>query len=231
MGILIFVGNKKYTAVIYDWDGCLLQSLPVWVESFKRTLNKAGVEASTKDIVNVIGNWDAPIILGHPEPEQANIEFLQHLNELICDISLYPNVVATISAIRNQDIKVFLVTSSKRSTIEATRAYQEVSKMIDFAVFADDVSKHKPDPEGINLIIEKFSLNRDEVLMVGDSDKDIIAAHNAKIDCSWFAPSENENLHDFIYLESLAPKQRFANHLELVDFFSYKPNFPDPLSP
>lgn len=208
-----------------------MQSLPVWVESFKRTLSKAGIQVTTKDVVKVIGNWDAAEILGHPDPKQANLEFLQHLNELIFDASLYPNVLATISAIRDQNVKVFLVTSSKKCTIESTKAYGQIKQLIDYAVFADDVVKHKPDPEAINLIIEKFDLDREQILMIGDSDKDILAAKNAGIDCSWFAPIENKDLHDYIYLDSLAPTQRFANHSELMELFSHKPDFPSPLSP
>ena len=49
-------------------------------------------------------------------------------------------------------------------------------------VTGDDVINHKPSPEGIIKFINAFNLNKEEVLMVGDSVADIIAAEKAGID-------------------------------------------------
>jgi len=48
-------------------------------------------------------------------------------------------------------------------------------------ITGDDVTKHKPSAEGINKFIEKFELNKDEVLMVGDSPADVKAAKAAGV--------------------------------------------------
>lgn len=222
--------SVKYKAVIYDWDGCLLRSLPLWIDAYKSVFKKVGIIVSNEQIANAIGNWDAAEILGHPNLEQANKELLEYLHLHIKDASLYPNVLDTLSAIRKKGINVFIITSSKRATAEITKAYKQVEKFIDYAIFADDVKNHKPNPESINLVLDKFKLAKDEVLMVGDSDKDVLAAHNAGIDSSWFAPAENQLVHNFDYLESLKPTSRITDHAELARVFSYTRTSPDALS-
>lgn len=216
-----FAVLKKYKAVIYDWDGCLIRSLPVWIEAYKRTLKKLGIEVKATEIIKVLGNWEAPSLLGHPDLAQANKEILEYVHSSIYDVPFYPDVLTTIMTIRDRKIKVFIVTSTRRETTKLTKAFQEIEKFIDFAVFADDVKSHKPDPEAINLILNKFKLNKEDVLMVGDSDKDILASRNAGIDCLWFAPTENETIHDYNYLESLSPTGRVSSHTELAELFNY----------
>ena len=48
-------------------------------------------------------------------------------------------------------------------------------------VTLDDVTKAKPDPEGIKLAMRKLDADPDSTLMVGDSQYDIQAAQNAGI--------------------------------------------------
>lgn len=216
-----FAVIKKYKAVIYDWDGCLIRSLPVWIEAYKRTLKKVGIKATSAEIIKVLGNWEAPKLLGHPDLELANKLILGYVHASIYDVPFYPDVLTTIMTIRDRKLNVFIVTSTRRETTQLTKAFKEVENLIDFAVFADDVKKHKPDPEAINLILKKFKLKKADVLMVGDSDKDILAARNAGIDSLWFAPTENETIHDYNYLESLAPTGRVTSHKELADLFNY----------
>lgn len=218
---------KKYNAVIYDWDGCLLQSLPTWIDAYKQAFKKTGLTISTAKIVELLGNWDAPKLLGHPHPDKANKEILRHVHDKINSVPFYPNALEAISAFKNQGAKIFLVTSTKKQTIKLTKAYTKIEKLIDHAIFAEDVKHHKPHPEAINYIIDKFKLAKVRTAMIGDSDKDIIAAHNAGIDCLWFAPAENEIIHDFSYLESLTPAWRFADHSEIADMLSYKQTLQD----
>ncbi len=48
-------------------------------------------------------------------------------------------------------------------------------------VTGDDVEDHKPSPEGIDQFVEKFKLNREKVLMIGDAPADILAARSAGV--------------------------------------------------
>lgn len=54
-------------------------------------------------------------------------------------------------------------------------------EFFDMIITGDDIEDHKPSPEGIDLFVQKFNLNRDKVLMIGDAPADVIAARNAGV--------------------------------------------------
>lgn len=215
--------SMKYKAVIYDWDGCLLQSLPVWIEAYKRTLGKAGCSVSSEQIIKLLGNWEASSILGHPDLKQATDEILEYVHQHIGQAELYPHAITALKTFKEKGFKVFLITSTFKATTQVTTVFRQIEEYIDYAVFADDVTHHKPHPESINLIIDKFDFSKNEIVMIGDSDKDILAAKNAGIDCLWFAPSENQTIHDYDYLASLEPLDKLTDHADVVKLFSYMP--------
>ena len=41
----------------------------------------------------------------------------------------------------------------------------------------------KPEPDGINKVLDQFGLTKEEAVYVGDSDVDVITAHNAGLFC------------------------------------------------
>lgn len=202
---------------MYDWDGCLVQSLNVWVNAYQTILEKAGIEATMTDIMSCLGNWNAAALLGHPDLEQANLEVIENVNQHITDAALYPNAREAIIDLKaDYGMSVFIVTATKREIAESTKAFREIEPLIDFTVFGDDVTNHKPDPEAINLILDKFGLHKDEVLLVGDSAKDMEAAQNAGVDSVWFAPPTNKPFHAYEKIASLGPTLQIADHLEVI---------------
>ena len=59
-----------------------------------------------------------------------------------------------------------------------------IEKYFDLVVTGDDIEGHKPSPEGIDMFIQNFNLDRNKVLMIGDAPADILAARNAGIKCA-----------------------------------------------
>ena len=54
-------------------------------------------------------------------------------------------------------------------------------EFFDLIITGDDVEEHKPSPEGINMFVDKFGLDKNRVLMVGDAHVDILAAEAAGV--------------------------------------------------
>ena len=59
----------------------------------------------------------------------------------------------------------------------------EIHDYFDFIITGDDVIEQKPSAEGINKFVKKFSLDKNGILMIGDSPSDFKAAisHGVKI--------------------------------------------------
>lgn len=207
----------RYKAVIYDWDGCLVQSLDVWASAFKSVLSKIGIYPATTEIMQHLGNWKAAAILGHTNLELANQEIVDYVREHIKNAALYPNAHKTIQDLKNElSVALYIVSANKRLIVEPSKAYKKIESMIDFTVFVDDVKRHKPDPEAINLLLNKFKLKTNEVLLVGDSAKDMMAAYNAGIDSALFTPEINKNFHSYNQTIGIKPTLKIKDHVELI---------------
>ncbi|MFW9947809.1 MAG: HAD family hydrolase, partial [Candidatus Odinarchaeota archaeon] len=57
-----------------------------------------------------------------------------------------------------------------------------IYEKIDFIVGREDIRKWKPEPEGLLKIKEYFGVKKDEMVFIGDLDKDLLTGQNAGIE-------------------------------------------------
>lgn len=62
---------------------------------------------------------------------------------------------------------------------------------------SDNCACRKPKPGMINSLINEFSLNRNECLIIGDSMKDMQSGRSAKIDCIFLQTKYNKKIDKF----------------------------------
>ncbi len=72
------------------------------------------------------------------------------------------------------------MTHRGKSTIELLK-YYDIYKYFTECVTKEYNFERKPNPEAINYLIEKYKLNKDEVILVGDRKIDIETAINANV--------------------------------------------------
>lgn len=214
---LTFV-RKDYQVVFYDWDGCIAKTLSTWIAASKKVLAEEDIHPKDQDIIQLFGDWRALQILGHSDLDKAIDHFLMYLRRDLKTVELYPEILETLKAICGKGIKVAILSTSRRESIEAARAYPAVSECVEFIIAAEDVTQHKPHPESIKQALDKLNLNPEEAVLVGDSDKDIDAAHNAGIDSVLFAPQEHTAYYDLGVLKALKPTHTIAHHRAILDY-------------
>ncbi|MBQ2872784.1 MAG: HAD-IA family hydrolase [Bacilli bacterium] len=94
-----------------------------------------------------------------------------------------------------------IVTSRDKDELNELSELLEYINLFDVVITSDMVNLPKPSPESINVIIEKFSLKREETIYIGDSQSDSVAARSALISFG-FANWENKNLisqYDYLF--------------------------------
>jgi phosphoglycolate phosphatase-like HAD superfamily hydrolase len=101
--------------------------------------------------------------------------------------------------------------------VAAVVANQELAQMFDLIITAQDVKAPKPDPEGIKSALNTFGVSGSRALMLGDTDRDIMAAHNAGIDSLLFYPSSHEDIYNLAYLQQCGPTYTIRSWRELLD--------------
>ncbi len=207
----------NYKAVFYDWDGCIAKTIDIWLQAYKSVLAEEGIYPKTEEIIALFGNWDAPKILGHSNLELATNKVLEFVNKKVRDVETYDSSLDVIKKLHDEGIKVGIITSSKLRTLTKTRAYEKLKPFVDIILSAEDVINHKPHPEIIQLGLDKLSLKQNEVIMVGDSDKDLGAAKNAGVDSVLFAPVYNKIFHNHEKLtKDFCPTFVIDSHKNLI---------------
>ncbi len=61
---------KTYNYLLFDWDGCLAQTLEVWRDSYVSIFAEYDLHPTKKQITTeVFGDWDGPLNIGLPKKD------------------------------------------------------------------------------------------------------------------------------------------------------------------
>lgn len=207
---------KTYDAYLFDWDGTLAQTLPIWVATIQEGYARYGVTATAEEIGPLLGDWHAT---SQPIPSAERTHFREWAestaNAQLAKPPLYEDALALLQTLKAANKKLALITTTKREAIDVVLSHHELIPIFDLVITGDEVSAHKPDPEGILFALKTFGIEKTRAVMLGDSDKDLGAAQNAGIDSILFYPESHKLVHDRTFLESFNPIRTVANWSEL----------------
>ncbi len=210
----------KYSAIIFDLDGTLTDTLEDLKNSVNYVMKEFGFPERTFDEVrSFVGNGVKRLIyLSVPDniPEKTADECLAVFKEHYKNNSLiktkpYDGIIPMLEELKSRGIKTAVVTNKmNEAALDIVRIF--FGGLIDITVGQKDGVAQKPQPDGIYYVLENLGISKDKAVYVGDSEVDCITAKNAKIPCigvSWGFRDEavlKENGADFIID---APQQIF----------------------
>jgi phosphoglycolate phosphatase len=186
--------------VIFDLDGTLLDSVPDLAQAADETVKALGYKSVSVDNVrDYVGNG-ADILIGRCLSQSITVdsnlssELLTKARSLFDEFYeqtghkasvLFPMVKETLSALHAQGIRLAIVTNKPSKFVPEILRQHQIAEFFDDVLGGDAFETRKPDPVALNWLMEKYSLTPQEVVMVGDSKNDILAAKNAQ--CCAFA--------------------------------------------
>ena len=102
-------------------------------------------------------------------------------------ISLFPGIRSLLQDLNSSGCRLGVLTQKDREfEIEGRKsgAFSELSELGVASLFSvlvgfEDVTHHKPDPEGVHLVLDQLGVLSEDALLVGDSAADIVAAKGA----------------------------------------------------
>ncbi|MGF7229466.1 MAG: HAD family hydrolase [Candidatus Saccharibacteria bacterium] len=209
---------KDYSTYLFDWDGTLSKTLDIWVAVLRELFASYDIHPTDKQIGAVLGDWPATLALGVPQQNQQKFRSDAEAKAYQKYLSpeLYEGVVPMLARLKQANKKLALITTSKHEAIDIVLAHHELVDLFDLIIAGDDVTAHKPDPEGILCALKHFGTPKDQAVMLGDTDKDLGAARNAAIDSILFYPASHEPLYERQYLQSLEPVRVLSHWDELA---------------
>lgn len=208
----------RYKYILLDWDGNLADTLKIWFNSYKSTAKFYNVEFPDEKIPSLFGRWDVYDKFGAKDPAEFNEVLMSFANKESESIQLFPTVYETIKELHESGRKLAIVTTNTKPLVESTLKNTKLDKFIDVLIAAEDVTKHKPDPEPIIKALEKLDGNINQAIIIGDSDKDINAGKNAGIKTVLHIPEANRQVYSQAFLDSLKPDFQISMISELLNF-------------
>ena len=182
--------------IAFDLDGTLVDSVPDLAEALRMTLVDLGKEPVTNEEVrNWIGNGVEIMvkralsrnIIIDPELDNelyliARMRFDEHYqNNGASKTQVYPGVLQTIKVLKNAGFTLGIVTNKPEQFIPNILADLKLAEYFTDIIGGDTLATNKPSPEGLQFLQQKHQLATQNMLMVGDSKNDILAAQNAAI--------------------------------------------------
>lgn len=170
--------------ILFDLDGTLIDTNELIIDSFIHTFKGYGKELTREEAIEFIGpplrdsfyQFDPKLV----EPMIATYRkhnLYHHDNYVVA----FPNVTETIEQLKMKGVKLGIVTTKMRRTVDMGLAVTGLDRFFETIVTLDDVVHAKPHPEPIIKAMKELDANADTTLMVGDSPHDIEAGQNAGV--------------------------------------------------
>lgn len=188
----------RYQGVFFDFDYTLGDStIPIAV-GYQESFQAMGWPAPTVEQVRpTIGMTLADgytMLTGDADPERQK-EFYHRFQLAVGELAeqegrtvmvektrLFPGAERLLTELKEQGVKVAIVSTKLGVTIRRIFAHQGLDHLPDLVVGGEDVTRAKPDPEGLRFALEKLGLERDQVLFCGDTVIDAATARNSGTD-------------------------------------------------
>lgn len=214
--------SRRVDAVIWDLDGTLVDSDLYIVCNYLHLyeMYRPGYYPHLSEILSFSGPsvWDT---LAEQFPdvdsEERMREFVRFSLERETQYqTLFPGEIETLRAIASLGIKMGLVTNKRRASAVQTLEAAGILNLFGSLVTLDDVKDPKPAPEGVNICLGELGVTPDRVIVIGDTEYDIVTARNANATSglvTWSIRGIPERRAD-VYFDSMDDIRRWiANEL------------------
>ena len=180
--------EKKY--ILFDNDGVLVETENWYYEANKKALKKLGLDLDFDFYQSIMIKGGSAFELAQINQIENDViekhrkirdEYYQEFL-LTKDLAI-PNVKKVLNNL-SKKYKMAIVTTSRRVDFELIHKNRGISDFMEFILCVEDYAKAKPNPEPYLKGLEKFGAKNEETIVVEDSQRGLISAVNAKIDCA-----------------------------------------------
>ncbi|MCK4544997.1 HAD family phosphatase [candidate division WOR-3 bacterium] len=188
--------NIKLRAVIFDMDGVVVNSQPLYFELERRYFSELGLNIPPEEYNNFVGMnmnnmW---FYLKEKYHIKQSLDFLieNNIKNFVENINssdeLKPisGVVDLFNELKNNHIKIAIASSSSGSVVDSMLNKLQIKSFFDVIVCGDEVYNGKPAPDIFLLTVERLQVKPEECIVIEDSCNGVKASNSANIKCVGF---------------------------------------------
>ena len=218
--------SKLYTYILLDWDGNIAHTLDLWPDALDEVMQKRGYSLTRQQLIESTWGFVA-YVTEHTDisPDEA-AKALAEAGEIVVsrssDVELFPDAPEVLKELKDSGKHLALITTSERRMVVPALEKYGITDLFETIITDDDIEKpeRKPHPKPLLMALERMDGTPDKAIMVGDRDKDIVAARNAGMDSVLFCSVEHQKHYSLEKLMQHKPIyviSQFSGLLKVVD--------------
>jgi len=184
---------SKLKLLIFDLDGTLVDSKADLIQSVNALLQHFHRPELPGDVIASYVGDGAPMLvrraLGDPDDERFVQEALEYFLAYyrvhkLDNTHVFPGVKEALESIRDRDGLDRRMAVLSNKPVNPSRAIVDELGLGEFFVRVyggNSFQTKKPDPLGVNTLLEETGVRSDEAIIIGDSSVDVITGRNADL--------------------------------------------------
>ncbi len=205
-------------AVLFDFDGTIVDSLKHHLHAWKRSFFETGSDLTDKEVVEKIFYQ---VESEKDEKYQLNAErfklYEKYLDEAYENLEKHQDIDLTLAEFKKLSIKMAIISFSESYRIINQLKKLKLNNFFESVWGGDNVKKSKPDPEIANIAMDDLGVTPNETLLVGDTNWDILTGKNAGTMTALFIPHTNMSFINLDVYRKTNPDFEFNNFLDLLE--------------
>jgi len=193
--MVVFPVGLQADAVIFDFDGVIVDTEPLHYQAFQRVLEPLGLGFSWQQYVDVYMGFDdrdafVEAYAAHGAALDADtlrtlVERKAHIFQTVIrdGITAYPGVTDLIKKLHQSGIPLAISSGALCSDITPIVRQLGIADCFEAVVTAEDVAKSKPDPESYRLAFDRLKqrtgISADRTIAIEDTPAGIASAKGA----------------------------------------------------
>lgn len=179
----------KIKAILFDFDGTLVDSMRIIHEVLNNTLKNYGLPLVKAEVLGEMAGQPLTNIL---KKVSLNIEnhvlekvrqefYKNYLKTSLIKTKPFPETEKILQYLFSKNFKLAVVTSTPKMPVKRDLERFNLKKYFKAIITRDDVQNYKPSPEMIFKALNILKVKNSESLIVGDSPMDVQAGKAAGI--------------------------------------------------
>lgn len=178
-----------YKNLIFDFDGTIADSKECSIVATQKSFKERGLEEPTVNLIEYY--MGIPIeksfsLMSSVDLDDHQLEaliktFRQNYKEVESSyLKLYKHMTEQLQSL-SKDKQLFVVSSKKTDVLIRNLEILDIDHLFTEVIGSDKVNHYKPSPDGINYILNKYQLENEETIYIGDALFDMQMANSAKV--------------------------------------------------
>ena len=178
-----------YKTLICDFDGTIADSKECSIVATQKSFKERGLEEPTVNLIEYY--MGIPIeksfsLMSSVDLDDHQLEaliktFRQNYKEVESSyLKLYKHMTEQLQSL-SKDKQLFVVSSKKTDVLIRNLEILDIDHLFTEVIGSDKVNHYKPSPDGINDILNKYQLENEETIYIGDAIFDMQMANSAKV--------------------------------------------------